>query len=85
MLDDMETKLSQLLAMMERGEWEGALRMAAKFPDLGEHKRAITLAWDSFQSPSLYRQMGRDPAALWAAGVAALKARYLREPESRAS
>jgi hypothetical protein len=73
-----ESKLSRLLRMMTAEDWEGALRMAAKFPDLGAHKAAITRAWDAHQSPSLYRQMGKDPAALWAAGIEALKERYLK-------
>jgi hypothetical protein len=75
-----ETKLSQLRRMMAAEDWEGALRMAARFPDLGQHKQAITRAWDSRQSPGLYRQMGKDPAALWEAGIAALRERYRPEP-----
>ena len=71
-----ETKLSQLRRMMTAEDWEGALRMAARFPDLGKQKAAITRAWDARQSPGLYRQMGKDPEALWQAGIAALRERY---------
>lgn len=72
----METKLSKLKAALAAGDETGALRIAAKFPQLGEHKEAITRAWNAVQSPDLYRQMGRDPVALVAAGIAAIRERY---------
>lgn len=64
--------------MMEAGDWHGALRMAAGFGRLGEEKEPITRAWAAIQNPGFYRQIGKDPAALEAAGIAALKAKYLR-------
>lgn len=84
LLAAMETKLSKLLALLRAGDEEGAMRIAARFPDLGAEKRAITLAWDSRQSPSLYRQMGKDPEALWSAGLAALRSRYAAAGERSA-
>ena len=62
--------------MMRAGEWARAIRFASKFPRLGEHKEAIMRAASALLSPELYRQMGRDPAQLVAAGVDALKSRY---------
>ena len=72
----MQTKLSRLLALLASGDEEGAMRIAARFPDLGLQKEAITRGWDARQNPRLYRQLGRDPEALWRAGVEALRARY---------
>jgi hypothetical protein len=70
------TKLSLLRAAAGAGEWPRALSIAAKFPQLGAHKEAITRAHNAIQSPSFYQQLGQDPAALVAAGIAALQARY---------
>jgi hypothetical protein len=73
------TKLSRLLEYMAAADWHSALRLAAKFPQLGAHKAAITRAWNAIQSPQFYRELGQDPDALIAAGVAALKERYERK------
>lgn len=70
------SKLSQLRAAYESGDAIGALRIAAKFADLGEHREAITRAWAAHTSPAMYREMGRDPEAAIAAGIIALRARY---------
>lgn len=50
--------------------------MAAKFADLGEHEQAIRRGHEAMQRPEFQRQIGRDPEAQIAAGIAALKARY---------
>lgn len=70
------SKLSLLKAAWARGDRTGAIRIAAKFQDLGEHKEAITRAWQAIQDPDFYRAIGKDPDALIAAGYAALKERY---------
>lgn len=70
------SKLSLLKAAWERGDRSGALRIAAKFQELGEHKEAITRAWAAIQDPDFYRAIGKDPEALIAAGYAAMKERY---------
>jgi hypothetical protein len=72
----MTTKLAQLRAFMFAGEWRRALKMAAAFPRLETHKEAIERGWAASQNPDFYRSIGRDPAELIAAGVAALKKRY---------
>lgn len=72
----METKLSRLKALAASGDWHGALRIAAKFPQLGEHKRAITTGYEAATRPNFYLQIGKDPAALVEAGKQALRARY---------
>lgn len=73
----METKLSKLKAAACSGDWAGALRIAAKFPQLGEHKAAIVRAHECIVNPAFYRQLGRDPDACVSAGIAALRSRYL--------
>jgi plasmid stabilization system protein ParE len=72
----METKLSKLRAAMETDDWATALRIAAKFPRLGEHREAITRAWAAITHRLTYEQMGHNVDSLISTGVAALKARY---------
>lgn len=71
-------KIDQLAALMRAGEWNKALKFAAKFPRLGQHRDAILTASSALLAPRFYEGMGRDPQALVAAGVAALKERYTR-------
>ena len=72
----MPTKIALLRAAFEAGDMPGALRIAARFPRLGEHKAAIVRAHEALVNPGFYRQIGRDPEALVSAGVDALRARY---------
>lgn len=72
----METKLAKLKAKLAAGDHAGALRIAAKFPQLGAEKEAITRAWQAIQSPGFYREVGKDPDELIRAGVAAIRTRY---------
>lgn len=76
MLSSMETKLSKVEAAFRSGDHREALRIAARFPRLGEHKEAITRAWAAIQSPAFYAEIGQDPGQLIEAGIDALKARY---------
>jgi len=61
---------------MAADDTRGALQIAAKFSELGDHKEAITRAWQAIQTPDFYRQIGRDPAELVKTGVAAIRERY---------
>lgn len=70
------TKLSALRAAWDSGDRLAALRIAAKFPRLGEHADAIRRGWDAHNRPAFYRQMKRDPDTLVAAALAAVAARY---------
>ncbi|VVC76017.1 hypothetical protein AQUSIP_13180 [Aquicella siphonis] len=72
----METKFNRLKKYMLAENWVEALRLAAKFPQLGEHKRDITTAWAAYISPEFYIQLGKDPNMLFDNGIKALKARY---------
>ncbi len=70
------TKLSRLLELMADGDNRAALKLAASFPRLGNHKEPITRGWAAIQSPDFYRQIGKDPDALVVAGVEAIRERY---------
>jgi len=70
------TKLSQLRQLMAAGDWDRAIAFAAKFPRLGDDGPAIMRADKAIKNPVFYRQLRKDPDALRAAGVAALRSRY---------
>lgn len=70
------TKLSAVKADMAAQRWGDALLKAAKFADLGDEKAHILKAREALLRPVFQRQIGRDPDALIAAGVAALQRRY---------
>ena len=70
------TKLDSLKAAAERNDWRAALAIAARFPDIGDHAAAIKRAHEAAWHPEFARQLGKDPNALIAAGIAALKQRY---------
>lgn len=76
-MDTKTTKLSILLKQMAAALWADALKLAASFQQLGEHKAAITRAADALKHPDFYRQLGKDPDALVQLGIAALRARYI--------
>lgn len=62
--------------MLERGETREALKLAAGFSTLGDQKAAIVSGAAAIKRPEWYRSLGKDPAAIEAAGVEALKARF---------
>lgn len=72
----MKSKLSQVRACAAAGDWAGALRIAAKFPQLGEHREAITRAHGCITNPRFFAQLGVDCDAAIEAGKAALVQRY---------
>lgn len=72
----MVTKLEAVRAAMAAGDTAGALRIAAKFPRLGKHDKAIRQGWAAIQTPDFYRQIGKDPAALVEAGKIAIVERF---------
>ena len=71
-----QTKLARLRAAFAAGNTIEALRIAARFPRLGEQGSAIQRAWAAYSNPSFYRQIGHDPDLLIAAGVDALRDKY---------
>jgi hypothetical protein len=72
----METKLATLRRLHGAGDVIGALKIAARFPVLGDDKAAITRGWEAAARPGLYAQMGRCPAALVMQGVLAMRRKY---------
>lgn len=70
------TKLSQLRACMSANDWQGAVRIAARFPRLGTWRAAILDAHLAYTNPRFAQQIGKDPVALIEAGKAALVAAY---------
>jgi glycine/D-amino acid oxidase-like deaminating enzyme len=70
------SKLAQLRAHMQAGRWQEALRIAARFPRLGEHRAAIVTAHEAWTHPGFYRQLGRDIEQLRTAGQQALCDRF---------
>ena len=81
----METALDRLKALWADGEYRKAIKLAASWPRLGEHKAAIERGWAAASNPAFYRQLRKDPVALYHKGLVAVAARYhLPLPESLA-
>lgn len=72
----MITKLSKLKELMAAGDYSAALRLAASWPRLGDHRDAITAARAADTNPEFYRSIGRDPGAMVALGIEAIRERY---------
>lgn len=75
-LDKMETKLNKIKSAAASGDWRTAILIAAKFGELGEQRNAILSAREAYLRPEFQKQLRRDPDALIAAGINALKERY---------
>jgi len=75
-----ETKLQKLKGLWAAGEYRKALKLAASWPRLGEHKDAIQGGWSAWSTPNIYREMGFEPEAMYMAGLAAVAERYGLEP-----
>jgi hypothetical protein len=70
------SKLSILVELMRSERWDEALALAASFPRLGDHDAVIRRGHEAVVRADFQRQIGKDPAALRAAGIEALKVRY---------
>lgn len=79
----MQTKLSTVLAALDRGDIARAIAIAAKFPQLGTQRAAILDAHTAITNPRWAAAMKRDAAADIEAGRLALIERY-RVGQSRA-
>jgi hypothetical protein len=75
-VSDPVTKISQVKVAAANGDWVRAIAIASKFHELGAHKAAIMGAREAYCRPTFQRQIGKDPEALIAAGIIALKDRY---------
>jgi len=72
----MKTKLDTLRDAAARGDWRGAIAIAARFPQLGAHRAAVLDAHTAYTNPRFLAQLGRDPEACISAGRSALIAAY---------
>ena len=71
-----QTKLSAVRDAMMADDWQRAIALAARFPQLGAHRAAILDAHTAWTNPRFALQLGKDLDALKAAGAAALIAKY---------
>lgn len=71
-----DSKPQQILDALAAGDDRTALRIAASFQHLGKQKTAIHRGWEALNRPDFYRQIGLDPDALVADGIAAVRTRY---------
>lgn len=72
----METKLSKVKAAMAAGDWQRALALAARFPDLGAQRAAILDGHTAYTNPRWLLCLHRDVEQAKRDGAAALMARY---------
>lgn len=72
----MRTKLSMVQEAMRAGDWSEALRIAARFKDLGSQRGAILDAHMALTNPRFLTQLRKDPEACIEAGRVALVERY---------
>jgi hypothetical protein len=72
----MQTKLSQVKDAYQAGDVAKAIRIAAKFQDLGAHRNAILDAHLAITNPRWMLGLGWDIQATIQAGADALRIRY---------
>lgn len=58
------------------GAYDKALKLAASWGRLGEHKEAITRGWAAHSNRRMYTEMGKNPSQLIIHGIAAVADRY---------
>lgn len=73
------TQLGKLREFMANREYTAALRLAARWADLGPHKAEITRGWSALRNPRFYREIGQDPKNLIRCGLLAICERYKLE------
>lgn len=77
-----DSKLARIREAMAGGDWDSAIRMAARFPALGEQAVDIRRANDAMNNPGLYRQLGHHLEEIREKGIAALKTRFSKSWQS---
>ena len=70
------SKASIVREHMAAGRWQDAIRIAARFPRLDQHRGAILDAHGAYTNPRFLVQIGKDVEALKDAGRAALIDRF---------
>ena len=72
----MKTKLAQIQERMRAGDWQRAVAMAAKLPQLGKQRNAILDAHMAYTNPRFAVQLRRDIDVLKNTGHTALIERF---------
>lgn len=72
----MKTKLSTVKDHMRNGQWQEAIRLAASFPRLDQHRDAILSAHMAYTNPRFVVQLKKDIETLKLAGQQALLDRF---------
>lgn len=72
----LETQLSKLKKFMADGDFRSALKLAAGWARLGEHRDAIQRGGEAAARPEFYRQIGKNPDELVQLGIQAIRDRY---------
>lgn len=72
----MKSKLSILKEYALKNDWKNAIKIASKFPRLGEERGAILDAHMAITNPRFCLSIKKDPELLIQNGVAALKLKY---------
>jgi hypothetical protein len=80
-----QTKLSKLKQYMAAGDYRAALRLAASWGELGDHKETIQKGRAADVHPEFYLAIGENPVELVAAGIAAIRERYHLEGSGNAT
>lgn len=71
-----KTKLSIVKNFMETNCWQDAIRIAAKFPDLGKERAAILDAHLAYTNPRFLQQLNKNINEAIENGKLALLVRY---------
>lgn len=72
----MVKKIDVLISYIKQENWHKALQLAAQFPRLGIHKKAICDGYEALVYPKFYTQIGKDVDLLVDNGINALQDRY---------
>ena len=72
----MASKTDQIRAAWAGGDKLGALRIASRFFDRSPETAVMRRGWEAQAHPAFYRQIGKDPADMVAAGLDALARKF---------
>lgn len=78
-MDKARSKASIVKEHMAAERWQEAIRIAARFPRLDQHRSAILGAHGAYTNPRFFIQLGKDIEAMKDAGRAALLDRFSLE------
>ncbi|HTL66651.1 MAG TPA: hypothetical protein VL200_03225 [Lacunisphaera sp.] len=73
---DPNSKLAKVRDAMATGDWDLAIRLAARFRSLGEYGEAIKRGKEAMDNPELYQQLGRNLTQIKDEAIEALKKKY---------